>query len=277
MTLFNEIVQKVNEELGVSNEVSDAVNYLISLVANDVKRPPTSRDSFKRGEIKNVEFFGKKCTLTYDVLFVRKRDIARYVQAPTSTPGYYDEKKNVFHTTLYYIGDEQQYVDYGGVTQHEMEHFYQLVKTGKETFLNQEQDKLYYKAVGMMHSYNYGERIVGLLIYFSCRYEEAAFLNTFYKAIMNRPNDEPIYVIKDSYAYQCIREIKFALKDVTSAKVPYYKSQVEAACKKTVGKDINWFINTANKTVKRYMRCFGRAITKAKLDLERANNGENEA
>ena len=277
MILLNEIAGKVNEELGISNEVTDAVNHLISLVANDIRRLPTQHDYFKSGKIKNAEFFGKKCTLTYNVLYVSTRNAARYARTPGNIPGYYDEFDNVFHTTLFYLGDEHKYVDFKGVTQHEMEHFFQLVKTGKTTFLNPEQNEMYFKGANLLRESDYGKHVVGLLIYYSCRFEETAFVNTLYRMIMNQPNDDPISVVKSTSFYNNIMVLKRAVSYCDQSNITNKGKQIEAACRSEFGKSLNWFVKLTNKTVKRYMRGFGRAITKAKLDLERANNGENEA
>lgn len=255
MKLFEEIVQQINEELGVSDLVTNTTNNIISAIIKDNK----INKKFK-GRIENFNVFGINISVIYQIYVVNTiNDIINIV---TDNPGRTDRTLNIY-TTIVYVKELNKYIDYNGTTQHEIEHLYQTIKS-KKLLLHPESADMYKTACNLVE---YGstiyDGIVGYVVYYNNKFEKDAFANDTYRQIIDNPREKPIEIVKNTDVYQNIGTISRYVNS-KSSKV---KQKIEDVTFKNFGKHYNWWLNMAKKVIANYKNKMGKVIVKAEKDL----------
>ena len=259
MELFEEIVMAVNEELGISDVVTNTTNEIISLISKDGKKKPLFKNK-KNGEIKGFNLFGKKILIKYALYFVDSIDDIKKLKIAWS--GSYNDTTRTLETTVVYCKKENKYIDYVGSTQHEVEHAYQTSKTRKSLVSKNSTGKMYMKAKSLMRTNEYAKQVVGYTIYYACKFEKDAYENSVYKMISDNWEKDPIEILKGTTIYQNLKIISNQANMVS----PGWEQTIENICVKEFGRHFKWWQNLAKKTVSGYMRKFGKMIAKVEKD-----------
>lgn len=266
MTLFEEIVQELNEELGISQLVSDTTNILISDISKDAKKQPYS--DVKNGCLKNYTLFGKKYNVFYTLYFFETMKDKEKTQ--NNNPGR-STKKNDIYVSVCYIKEINKYIDYDGTTQHELEHVYQIVKS-KKYLLTPQSVPIYQTAVNLITNgiskQNFYETLVGFTVYYNNKFEKDAFANDIYRTIIDNPQKEPMETVKKTDTYSNIVLIE---KYMESDSI-FTRQIIENIVFKNFNKHYKWWYNIAKKVVNNYKTKIGKILAKAHKDLYSENS-----
>lgn len=264
MDVLNEIRNKINEELGVSDIVSEASNSILFLIIKHNKTLP--RNNFKTGNFKYL-FQGKTINVSYDLYYVENKKNA-YATVPSNKAfsRKIDKTTYILKTSVVYIKEINEYIDYNGSIQHEMEHIYQMIKSGTPLLKKQNSINFYQIANQIIRNGDLYRKIVGTVIYYACKFEKDAFVNGIYKQIIDNPYSNPYEILKQTTTYQNIQVIN---KYVIETNV--YQSKYEEIVSKYFNKNYKWFYNLTNKVVKEYINKIGKVLMKAKQDIEKNN------
>jgi len=261
MDLFEQIVQAVNEELGISDLVTKTANNIFSMIAKDKKGKPLIGNK-KTGSIKGVNLFGKAIDINYKLYFVDTNEEAKSL--PIKWSGGYDDDNKALNTTVVYVRDENRYIDYGGTLQHEIEHAYQTSKHGKNLLTKTSSKKIYNAAHRLTNSRDYFEQVVGYSVYYANKFERDAHENSYYRVIMDNPSEDPFEIIKGTSVYKNLMIINNQLNNDT----PYFIQSVENICMTNFGKHFNWWKNLTKRMINDYLTKIGKVIVKAKKDRD---------
>ena len=258
MDLFESIYRELNEELGISNLVKEMASNLIGRIASKYK---TTVIPEHRGTL-SQNMFGKVITVDYTVKEVEDADEAkglkvRYPGAFTVTRG-----QNLLRTSVIFIRKDGLFVDYNGTTQHEIEHIYQTFKTGKSLLSKEKSKQMYIIALKLTDSDKYYDQIVGWSVYYACKFEKDAFMNTLYRKISDNQQEDPEEIIKETNLYNNLRIINDAVENHSG----FSREAIENVCLSNFGKHFTWWKNLANKMVKAYMNKIGKVLLKVEKD-----------
>ena len=256
--LITEIKKSINEELGISKMVTNETNSLISTIINDSKKQP-KQNNMKNG-LFNTMVFGVPISVQYQIFYVNSYQDIKALNIVN--PGTLTDD-NFIVTTLCYIKDQNKYVDYDGSTQHELQHLYQELMSGKDLLENPKIKNIYTTAIKLAKSTNAFEKIVGFTIYYGSKFEKDAFMNEIYKQIMDNWQINPFETIKKTVVYRNINTIKNVIDNLTE----YQKAKLQETIQFYFNKNLNWFITIANKIVKTYTNKIGKIIIKAQNDI----------
>ncbi len=256
--LITEIKKSINEELGISKIVTNETNSLISTIINDSKKQP-KQNNMKNG-LFDTMVFGVPISVQYQIFYVNSYQDINTLNIVN--PGNLTDD-NFIVTTLCYIKDQNKYIDYDGSTQHELQHLYQELMSGKDLLENPKIKKIYTTAIKLAKSTNAFEKFVGFTIYYGNKFEKDAFMNEMYKQIMDNWQINPFETIKKTVVYRNINAIKNAIDNLTE----YQKTKLQETVQFYFNKNLNWFITIANKIVKTYTNKIGKIIIKAQNDI----------
>ena len=260
MELFEEIVQLVKEELGISEIVKNTTNNIMSVTLKDKKGKPLFKNK-RSGIIENFNLFGKSTRIEYDVYFVR--DKSEINSLGLFNLGSYNGKTNTLKVTLVFVRNENRYTDLEGTLQHEVEHAYQESRSGKSLITPKNTDT-YIKANRLMQSNDDYEKLVGCTLYLANKFEKDGKINGLYKEIMDNWGKAPIDVVKETAIYKNIS----AIKQYIDNEIPSIEGEIENVCQKNFNRHYNWWKNIAKKTVSAYTNKIGKIIAKAEKDRE---------
>lgn len=272
MGLIKEIKQVVNEELGISQEVKEHVDNIFKLIINDAKskvKYPGLLISYpyvKTGKlIYNIQYFRLlEITVYYKILYLK--DLQEFNNTDyVAGEQWVDENHLILQTTIIYDKSKNKYIDYEGSLQHEFEHVFQEIKSGKQILSNQTSKKIYTTAVTLIDSGKKFESLVGYVVYYANRFERDAFVNDTYKIIMGNESENPYSVLKNTITYKNIKAIKYAVIDNDN------RQKIEPIVKSYFNKSYNWFYNMAVKTVKEYTNKMGKMMVKVINDIAAEN------
>lgn len=267
--LLIEIKQKLYEELGVADIVSTTSSDILSKIIQHSKTIPSEKNGikrFKHGDFQYV-FENNTINIVYDLYYVGTYDDIIY-SIPNNRGTSRKEKNGTFTliTTVVYVRDINKYVDFNGTLQHEFEHVYQMIKSGKSLLSNRKSLNLYNKARELKNSSDLYKKIVGTVIYYGCKFEKDAFANGIYKQIMDNPYNNPYETLKNTIVYNNINVIReYVLKTNNN------KEKFTEIVKNNLGKNYIWFYNLANNVVKTYVNKIGKVFAKAYNDLNKEN------
>lgn len=260
MELFEEITMMVNEELGISNLVTQTTNNIINMIAQKSGKI-LSVGYNKSGCINGVNIFGKKIDIYYTVYFVKTINDVNSIKCTWS--GGYNDEHNRLTTSIVYIEDENRFVDYMGTTQHELEHIYQTVMNKKNLISAPKTKKIYIAAKELMKSSDFFEQVVGYSIYYANKFEGDGYANSFYKMISDNPQKNPMDIIKETTMFKNIKIIN----DVIEQNKPYAIQAIENISVAKFGKHFNWWKNLTKRIISNYYTKIGKVI--AKIEKER--------
>ena len=264
--LLTEIKEKLYEELGVADVVSTASSNLLSEIIKHSKTVPSEKYGFKHGEF-NYLFENNTINVFYDLYYVSTYDDIVY-STPSNRGSSNKINNNVYglKVTIVYVRDINQYIDFNGNLQHELEHIYQMIKSGKH-LLSKRDSHIFYEKANILKGFSdiYCQ-IVGTVVYYACKFEKDAFVNAIYRQIMNNPNVNPYETLQSTITYKNINVIKKYVLDSEILKDKYAN-----IVKKNFGKNYQWFYNLANKVVKTYINKIGKVYAKAYNDLNKKN------
>ena len=265
--LLTEIKEKLYEELGVADIVSTASSNLLSEIIKHSKTVPSGKYGirrFKHGEF-NYLFENNTLNVFYDLYYVSTYDDINYSIPPNSgTSNKINNNVYKLKVTIVYIRDINKYIDVNGNIQHELEHIYQMIKSGKHLLSKSGSRTLYRNSEILRGFSDIYSKIVGTVIYYACKFEKDAFANAIYRQIMNNPNVNPYETLKSTITYQNINIIKQHVLDTE-----IYKDKYANIVKTYFGKNYQWFYNLANKVVKTYINKIGKVYAKAYNDLNK--------
>ena len=74
--------------------------------------------------------FGKEINVFYQIKIINNEDELKLLKIPNA--GSVSEDNNVLKTTIVYLANKKQYLDFNGVTEHEVKHIFQLSKSGNK-------------------------------------------------------------------------------------------------------------------------------------------------
>lgn len=256
--LITEIKKSINEELGISKMVTNETNSLISTIINDSKKQP-KQNNMKNG-LFDTMVFGVPISVQYQIFYVNSYQDINTLNIVN--PGNLTDD-NFIVTTLCYIKDQNKYIDYDGSTQHEVQHMYQELMSGKDLLENPKIKNMYTTAIKLAKSTNAFEKFVGFTIYYGSKFEKDAFMNEMYKQIMDNWQINPFETIKKTVVYRNINAIKNVIGNLTE----YQKTKLQETVQFYFNKNLNWFLTIANKIVKTYTNKIGKIIIKAQNDI----------
>lgn len=256
--LITEIKKSINEELGISKMVTNETNSLISTIINDSKKQP-KQNNMKNG-LFDTMVFGVPISVQYQIFYVNSYQDIKTLNIVN--PGTLTDD-NFIVTTLCYIKDQNKYIDYDGSTQHELQHLYQELMSGKDLLENPKIKNMYTTAIKLAKSTNAFEKFVGFTIYYGSKFEKDAFMNEMYKQIMDNWQINPFETIKKNVVYKNVNTIKNVIDNLTE----YQKTKLQETVQFYFNKNLNWFITIANKIVKTYTNKIGKIIIKAQNDI----------
>jgi len=265
MTLFEEITQEINEELGISQLVTNTTNILINNIVKNSKSIPNN--SIKQGCLKQYNLFGEKYDVFYTLYFfntIKEKEEFSYIDAGNTT------NNKEIHVIICYIKEINKYIDYKGSTQHELEHTYQIIKSGKY-LLTPQNITTYTKAknlitIGITNN-NLFEALVGFTVYYNNRFEKDGYANDIYRQIIDNKFKNPIDIVKKTDTFNNILIIEKYLNNDSI----YVKQVIDNIVSNTFGKHYKWWYNMAKNVVKNYKTKIGKIIVKAQKDLCQEN------
>lgn len=260
MNLFEQIVMAVNEELGISNLVTETANNIISMIVQKSGRKLASGD-YKSGSIGGVNIFGKKIDVYYTVYYVKSINDVRSIKC--TWPGGFNDDLNRLQTTIVYVEDEDRYIDYTGTTQHEVEHIYQTAKNKKNLIAAPKTKKIYVAAKNLMSSRDFFEQVVGYSVYYANKFEGDGYANTYYKMISDDSSRPPMEIVQETTVFKNLKIIE----NVVERDTPYARQAIENVCMDKFGKHFNWWRNLAKRMLSNYFTKIGKVI--AKVEKER--------
>lgn len=265
----------INEELGISNDIK----VLVSLVKNRIG------DDFSKNYKNKSYYYGLNQEFPYKVFHgdigIKWRDIdihiIYYVMPDNDeyvTRNYlrrFNSTSNIekYELNLYLVGYNNKILweNFNRTIQHEVEHFFQLYKKGKE-LLTAKQNEEYQNLLPLTRSTDYYEKIIGFTYYYYNRVEKNALINGMYGEIMGKYlpgyNLDPLEEIKKSSVYNNISKIKKFIKDKNE--LPFIINRLT-----NINKDIKSYLRIANTVVNEYTKAFGRLLYKLKKDIADAN------
>lgn len=258
MELFEQIVEIVNEELGISNVVKSTTDSIMSAILKDKKGKPLFKNK-RSGVIKRFKLFNKVINIEYDIYFVN--DKSEIDQLGIQIAGYYNDEKKTLKTTLIYIKNENKYLDFDGTLQHEVEHAYQTYKSGKP-LISPKNVTVYAKANSMTNSSDDLVRVVGYTLYYANKFEIDGKINGLYKHILDNWSKPPIEVVKETTLYHNLSTIKY----FATANDDKIKNKIDYICQAWFGRHYNWWKNIAMKMVSAYMSKIGKVVAKVEKD-----------
>ena len=269
MELLKEIKRLVKEELGISDEVKEHVSKIFKDIITDAKiRGKNEKPNVKTGQfvyrIDDVSICVK-----YKVMYLNDMsefDTTEYV----ASSDFLNRKYLNLVTTLVYDRSQNKYIDFDGTLQHEFEHIYQQMKSGKPLTVRRTSNEIYEQACELIHDGNTNlERVVGYAVYYNCKFEKDAYANDMYKNIMDNELDDPYTIVKNSLTYRNVNAIKHVVLDKDNSE------KIAPIVKNVFGKTYNWFHRIATHMVKEYNKKIGKALTKAIKDIEEKNKKNN--
>ena len=267
--LITEIKNKLYEELGVADIVTTTSNDILAKIIKHSKTIPSEErtvQNFKEGNFDYV-FENHTIKVNYTIYYVNKyNDIERSISTNRGFSKKWINNTFILKTTIVYAKDINKYVDYNGNLQHEMEHIYQMIKSGTALLTKKDDIKLYQKAEELKNSNDMYAQFVGHIIYYGFKFERDAFANSVYREIMNNPNSDPYEIVKSTTTYYNIEAIKKCVLDTDA-----YKEKFADIVKNKLGKSYNWFYRLTNNVVKTYIQKIGKAYAKAYKDLNDEN------
>lgn len=192
--LFEKIINDINniivENLSISNELSKSAYKVIDEIKKDIQTERPQLVNIKGVTYKsntigiNIEAIQQVVKITYYYYnfmteILKRRGIGRIQQR-----NYIDE--NSIAVTIISVAGNIDTNTLHDSIYHELEHMYQLQKRGK-SFINNEED-IYYYAHNLMHSLpqNSLGYMIAACLYLSETFEQDAYVNGMYGAVMNR-------------------------------------------------------------------------------------------
>lgn len=192
--LFEKIINDINniivENLSISNELSKSAYKVIDEIKKDIQTERHQLVNIKGVTYKNntiginIKAIQQVVKITYYYYnfmteILKRRGIGRIQQR-----NYIDE--NSIAVTIISVAGNIDTNTLHDSIYHELEHMYQLQKRGK-SFINNEED-IYYYAYNLMHSLprNSLGYMIAACLYLSETFEQDAYVNGMYGAVMNR-------------------------------------------------------------------------------------------
>ena len=265
----------LKEELGISNDVK----MLVSLVKNRIG------DDFAKNYKNKKLYYGLNQEFPYKVFHgdvsIKWRNIdihIIYYVMPDNDEYVIRNYLKRFNSTsniekyelhLYLVGHDNKILweNFNRTIQHEVEHFFQLYKKGKE-LLTAKQNEEYQSLLPLTRSTDYYEKIIGFTYYYYNRVEKNALINGMYGEIMGKYlpgyNLEPLEEIKKSSVYNNIKKIKQVIKSDSDRRFLINRLNL-------INKDIKSYLRIANTVVNEYTKAFGKLLYKLKKDIADAN------
>ena len=192
--LLTEITHIIYEELGVSDVVTSSADEILKLIIADSKIKDKS--IHKNGNVLYA-FCNVNVNVSYDLYYLNNEEEINNLKLMASETNKVDNKHYTLYTTIFYIRNINKYVSYNGGLQHELEHIYQIIQSGKYLIKPQHQS-MYSTAIGLMKTGSSIEKIVGGVIYYNNKFEKDAIANGVYELIMNKYPSNPLQTLENT-------------------------------------------------------------------------------
>lgn len=283
LRLTESIKGAINEELGISDEVTEALHTIIEELKNDYKRsfavPTHIRGVKRRFGAFEVNVFGEKLIVNWECYDYQNLD--RLDDYPINTFGHYIKKSDkqsqqALIIKLLSLSGKLNYHSMYETIRHELHHFYEDVKRG---FKRLPKMDLYNYATRLLHKYpEYDIRhMIGEILYISFDFEQRAFYNGTYEFLKSNIDVAYNFNLKIQqtpmfshllYLNTCIDELKsIGEENWTENELTWDVADILKCDYKIT---YNKLLKMARKTVKDLSLGIGKAIIKAKDDY----NGE---
>lgn len=271
---IRESIQKlINEELGISQEVSNAVKNIVELIKGDKN---TMREKIEDGIFVNngkitTGIFGYEFEVVYKIFSYRDFNLyfqksGYFLNAFNSWSSF--ERKTINIVSLSISGHIEENT-FSDTLYHEIEHMYQTSISGKLLLTNNAQ---YQMALSIVNDKNASEwdRFLAQVVYYTRNEEHDAFVNGLYGQLIksdafNRFDD----IIRQSDAYKIIGFLKSASKRMEHSIND--KGFDESANK--FHRPKRWFINQANIASEKIFKKIMKVKSKALNDFTKVNEG----
>lgn len=254
-----EIFEAIQEELGISDKVTEEVDKVADIVLKNVEKQP--KQKIKDGIFTNTFRF-KKQIFDREINFDIKNDYFSdvkiyftYRKKYRKRPNKYERNTNTIYIETDYINGWHDRETLEGALQHEFEHIFQNINQG----YNSVKDEDYKTAARNYMSNDTALQTIARTIYFTDENEIYAFANQSYQALM-QTDESPRDYIKYTKLHQAYTSVKSGLE--------YLKNNRHSSS--VVLRDFN---TTADNLIKRcewaipkYQKYIGRIIVKAEKD-----------
>lgn len=268
--LIVELKQALYEDLGIRYEVKDAYRKVKEGVIKDSKKTRfTTKDIYgnrlKKGSFNLEVFNGVNVNISYYIIYLGNRSEMADAERNYVHWSSYNSNTNTLKTLLFYIDNEKKYVD--KASQHELDHVYKSLIRNQSMPKKPVSKKIYQKAVAGASSTDALTKLVSYVIYYNNNFERDAFGNDIYSAIMQNQDKDMYSVVEETNVYRNILIIRKFIENIN----PKTKDIIEDIVYNTYGKHFKWWYNIAQRVVKQYIRKIGRAMAKAKYDIDGDN------
>lgn len=267
------------EELGISNEVIKITSMIKNEIANDYIQNNNNPENLRWLHLssnESVSVFKNALTVKFkstEIIinyYVINRDICedstvrKFINTYNSK---FDLKTNKL--ILFLIADKKKiYWNVCSDTlQHEIEHWYQQYRKGNE-LIKFNHLKKYNNHLELINSDNPFKHNIGLIYYYSEKFEHDAIMNGLYNKIMEVNSisfvEKPENILKEFLHYKNIKAIQQIIHLIeTDNKI----KNVYFNILKDMNKNFDSFIKLAKHTVLMYIKGFGRTLYKTKKDI----------
>lgn len=274
---LNEIRQILNEEQGISDEVSVALFDIEKKLEKAIEPSRETVVDLYGTTLKNgtftVNLFGEVLAVDWRFFSFKKEIYKELANIQTAQYAKKTEENKTPKITLRIPSVRGKYdtLKIYEALRHELQHFYDDVKY---RFKSRFDYNLYKLSLDMMESdhkkYNYE---IGLILYLSVKFEQQAYLNGTYEYLVRHEN--PLNVrenILETNLYRLKDELKQTLallKRYTPDQIyqyPYSRNNL-LILKQHHNLTISKIIKIGEETLQRLIRCIGRVLTKVEKDI----------
>ena len=282
LQLTESIKNAINEELGIADEVTDALETIKEGLKNSFKNEfekPTRVDgiTYRSGKFE-TNIFGEKLTVYWECYNYQNENLKKQHKLPAT--GYYIKKDgNESAKLIISMQALRGKININKIletTRHEIHHFYEDVK---KDFKPLKKIKLYKYAHALMNNFHYTDirHMIGNIIYISFEHEQRAFYNGAYEFLsanidvaynFNLKIQETQMFIHMEYLKECIEEIENIGQE--NWEKNKFTKDISIHLKNKFNITYDKLLKMANKSLKNLAVGIGKAIIKVKNDY----NGE---
>lgn len=269
----------LNEELGISNSVSLLTLKIKNLISNDYAKNFNNYSLIVEYEIiknsfinlyknvLNVTFESEDIKIIYYVLNTDNQNLINFYN--NKCHSYFSDNSLILFLSCNLNNNKINWLNYSGILQHEVEHYFQSYKKNS-TLLSPIKQQKYNKYVKLAKSNDYIDAIIGFTYYYYTKIEQNAIMNQLYREIMDNNKDglrnNPKDILINNVHYSNINNIKKFIDSLDSNNI--YKDNLKEHLT-VIGKSYNSFIKTANIVINEYIKKFGRTLYKANKDIDK--------
>lgn len=267
------INEAVDEELGISDEVSNLAMKLAVVLEDNVNKVPKTKKS--PGVFYNVitfplkNVFGSPLTIKSTNFFFGDTKIYAGFRGNNPKPNnIYSEKENMLQMNFDFINNKTFPEDFYGAFYHELKHMFQDVKRGS----GYKKRPNYQTAAWGINNKNECIKIVSNIIYYATDRELYAFAGQAYEGIMNLNFTNGVYDnVRDAVIDTKLYNGYIKLKEGMNYLIEHENDTLLTTVLKKFGVNFHQIYEHCEWAIKEYAKYIGRVIVKAEKDIEERN------